>query len=221
VPGRPRRSATTRYSWSVELRPINALGAQSRAGGVSARGQPRSRPQPALGGRRFGGRGGRSASTIAGPTTDRGHLRRRKPADPEGSRSGADCPMRLWEGGQTRFGNTCWRRSIRRLVASASAQVHQVRLPRARPVSVTTRTHGSRAALNTLPAASGGVSFDVTPFVLEYETATRRVGAGSAAVYDAHRSDECRRKGKTTVLAALRSNCVEYYAHSKGKPLGA
>ncbi len=129
----------------------------------------------------------------------------------------------LWEGGQTRFGNTCWRAIDSSLIASVSAQVLKYAFTRARPIQGNDPNAwfqgGSHYSFPSGEVAT--VSSIVTPFVLEYRGTQPAVWALEALpLYDALARMKVQAHWQTDVLAGFAiGTAAGWYAHRRDSPL--
>jgi len=129
----------------------------------------------------------------------------------------------LWEGGQTRFGNTCWRAIDSSLIASASAQVLKYVFTRARPIQRNDPNAWFQGGSHySFPSGEvAAVSSIVTPFVFEYRNQQPGVWALEALpLYDAIARMKVQAHWQTDVLAGLAiGTAAGYYAHQRDSPL--
>jgi undecaprenyl-diphosphatase len=129
----------------------------------------------------------------------------------------------LWEGGQTRFGNTCWRAIDSSLIASASAQVLKYVFTRARPIQRNDPNAWFQGGSHySFPSGEvAAVSSIVTPFVFEYRNQQPGVWALEALpLYDAIARMKVQAHWQTDVLAGFAiGTAAGYYAHQRDSPL--
>jgi len=136
---------------------------------------------------------------------------------------GAEIACGLWEGGQTRFGNTCWRAIDSSLIAGASAQVLKYVFTRARPIQGNDPNawfHGG--SHYSFPSGEvAAVSSIVTPFILEYRGEQPAVWAlGALPLYDGIARIKVQAHWQTDVLAGWAiGTAAGYYAHARNNPL--
>jgi hypothetical protein len=129
----------------------------------------------------------------------------------------------LWEGGQSRFGNTCWRAIDSSLIAGASAQVLKYVFTRARPIQGNDPNAWFQGGSHySFPSGEvAAVSSIVTPFVLEYRDQQPGVWALEALpLYDALARMKVQAHWQTDVLAGLAiGSAAGWYAHQRDHPL--
>jgi membrane-associated phospholipid phosphatase len=129
----------------------------------------------------------------------------------------------LWEGGQTRFGNTCWRAIDSSLIASASAQVLKYVFTRARPIQGNDPNAWFQGGSHySFPSGEvAAVSSIVAPFVFEYGNQQPGVWALEALpLYDAIARMKVQAHWQTDVLAGFAiGTAAGYYAHQRDSPL--
>jgi len=129
----------------------------------------------------------------------------------------------LWEGGQSRFGNTCWRAIDSSLIASASAQVLKYVFTRARPIQRNDPNAWFQGGSHySFPSGEvAAVSSIVTPFVFEYRNQQPGVWALEALpLYDAIARMKVQAHWQTDVLAGFAiGTAAGYYAHQRDSPL--
>jgi len=129
----------------------------------------------------------------------------------------------LWEGGQTRFGSTCWRAIDSSLIASASAQVLKYVFTRARPIQRNDPNAWFQGGSHySFPSGEvAAVSSIVTPFVFEYRNQQPGVWALEALpLYDAIARMKVQAHWQTDVLAGFAiGTAAGYYAHQRDSPL--
>ena len=129
----------------------------------------------------------------------------------------------LWEGGQSRFGSTCWRAIDSSLIASASAQVLKYVFTRARPIQRNDPNAWFQGGSHySFPSGEvAAVSSIVTPFVFEYRNQQPGVWALEALpLYDAIARMKVQAHWQTDVLAGFAiGTAAGYYAHQRDSPL--
>ena len=129
----------------------------------------------------------------------------------------------LSEGGQTRFGNTCWRAIDSSLIASASAQVLKYVFTRARPIQRNDPNAWFQGGSHySFPSGEvAAVSSIVTPFVFEYRNQRPGVWALEALpLYDGIARMKVQAHWQTDVLAGFAIGAAAvYYAHQRDSPL--
>jgi undecaprenyl-diphosphatase len=135
------------------------------------------------------------------------------------------------EGGQTRFGNTCWRAIDSSLIAGASAQVLKYVFTRARPIQGNDPNAWFQGGSHySFPSGEvAAVTSIVTPFVLEYG-----LGHGAAdgsrqpavwalealPLYDAVARMKVQAHWQTDVLAGFAIGAAAAgWAHARDQPL--
>lgn len=129
----------------------------------------------------------------------------------------------IWEGGESRFGRTCWQSIDSTVLSGVSAQVLKLAFSRSRP------SEGNDP--NDFFAGHGHESFPsgevtlvssvVTPFVLEYGSDHPAVYALELLpVYDAIARMKVQAHWQTDVLAGfLIGTAAGYFAHAHGSPV--
>jgi membrane-associated phospholipid phosphatase len=136
---------------------------------------------------------------------------------------GAEIGCALWEGGESRFGNTCWRAVDSSLIAGGSAQVLKYVFTRARPIQGNDPNAWFRGGSHySFPSGEvAAVSSIVTPFILEYRAEQPAVWALSALpLYDGIARIKVQAHWQTDVLAGLAIGAAAgYYAHARSSPL--
>jgi acid phosphatase family membrane protein YuiD len=136
---------------------------------------------------------------------------------------GAEIGCALWEGGESRFGNTCWRAVDSSLIAGGAAQVLKYVFTRARPIQGNDPNAWFRGGSHySFPSGEvAAVSSIVTPFILEYRAEQPAVWALSALpLYDGIARIKVQAHWQTDVLAGLAIGAAAgYYAHARSSPL--
>jgi PAP2 superfamily len=136
---------------------------------------------------------------------------------------GAEVACGLWEGGQTRFGTTCWRAIDSSVIAGASAQVLKYVFTRARPIQGNDPNAWFQGGSHySFPSGEvAAVSSIVTPFILEYRGEQPAVWAlGALPLYDAIARMKVQAHWQTDVLAGWAIGAAAgYYAHARSNPL--
>jgi membrane-associated phospholipid phosphatase len=136
---------------------------------------------------------------------------------------GAEIACGLWEGGESRFGNTCWRAIDSSLIAAVSAQVLKYAFTRARPIQGNDPNAWFQGGSHySFPSGEvAAVSSIVTPFILEYRGEKLAVWAlGALPLYDGIARMKVQAHWQTDVLAGLAIGAAAgYYAHARSSPL--
>jgi membrane-associated phospholipid phosphatase len=136
---------------------------------------------------------------------------------------GGEIVCALWEGGQMRLGNTCWRAIDSSLIAGASAQVLKYVFTRARPIQGDDPNAWFQGGSHySFPSGEvAAVSSIVAPFVFEYREAQPGIWALEALpLYDAIARMKVQAHWQTDVLAGFAIGTVAgYYAHTRETPL--
>jgi undecaprenyl-diphosphatase len=136
---------------------------------------------------------------------------------------GGEIVCGLWEGGQTRFGKTCWRAIDSSLIAGASAQVLKYVFTRARPRQGNDPNAWFQGGSHySFPSGEvAAVSSIVTPFIFEYQDQYPAVwGLEALSLYDAMARMKVQAHWQTDVLAGFAiGTAAGYYAHSRDNPL--
>jgi len=136
---------------------------------------------------------------------------------------GAEVACGLWAGGETRFGNTCWRAIDSSLIAGASAQVLKYVFTRARPSQSNDPDlwfqGGSHYSFPSGEVAA--VSSIVTPFIFEYRDMHPAVWALEVLpLYDGIARMKVQAHWQTDVLAGFAiGTAAGYYAYRRDSPL--
>jgi PAP2 superfamily len=129
----------------------------------------------------------------------------------------------LWEGGQTRFGNTCWRAIDSSAIAGASAQVLKYAFTRARPIQGNDPNAWFQGGSHfSFPSGEvAAVSSIVTPFIFQYRNDQPAVWLLEALpIYDAVARMKVQAHWQTDVLAGFAiGTAAGYYAYQRDKPL--
>jgi hypothetical protein len=154
---------------------------------------------------------------------DSGIWRRSNQLILEDSLIGAEILCGLWEGGQTRIGNTRWRAIDSSLIAGASAQVLKYVFTRARPIQGNDPNAWFQGGSHySFPSGEvAAVSSIVTPFILEYRDLQPGIWALEVLpVYDAIARMKVQAHWQTDVLAGFAiGTAAGYYAHQRDQPL--
>ena len=136
---------------------------------------------------------------------------------------GAEIACGLWEGGETRFGNTCWRAIDSSLIAAISTQLLKYAFTRARPIQGNDPNAWFQGGSHySFPSGEvAAVSSIVTPFILEYQGEHPAVWAlGALPLYDGFARIKVQAHWQTDVLAGLAIGAAAgYYAHVRSSPL--
>ncbi|MEP7301704.1 MAG: phosphatase PAP2 family protein [Caldimonas sp.] len=129
----------------------------------------------------------------------------------------------LWEGSESRFGQTAWKATDSILLGAATAQVMKLAFSRARPAqgedpNLWFQGSGHRS----FPSGEVmEITTAVTPFILEYGAENPAVyGLALLPVYDAIARVRSRGHWQSDVLASLAiGSAIGYYAHSRQNAL--
>lgn len=136
---------------------------------------------------------------------------------------GSEIVCGLWEGGETRFGNTCWRAIDSSLIAGASAQVLKYVFTRARPIQGNDPNAWFKGGSHySFPSGEvAAVSSIVTPFVFQYRGTDPAVWALEALpLYDGIARMKVQAHWQTDVLAGFAiGTAAGYYAYQRDRPL--
>jgi len=136
---------------------------------------------------------------------------------------GGEIACGLWEGGQTRLGNTCWRAIDSSLIAGASAQVLKYAFTRTRPIQGNDPNAWFQGGGHySFPSGEvAAVSSIVTPFILAYRDDQPAVWALEALpVYDGIARMKVQAHWQTDVLAGFAiGTAAGYYAAHRDRPL--
>jgi hypothetical protein len=136
---------------------------------------------------------------------------------------GGEVLCALWEGGQTHFGNTCWRAIDSSLIAGASAQVLKYAFTRPRPIQRNDPNAWFQGGSHySFPSGEvAAVSSIVTPFIFGYRDQAPAVWALEALpLYDAIARMKVQAHWQTDVLAGWAiGTAAGYYAHARDNPL--
>jgi PAP2 superfamily len=141
----------------------------------------------------------------------------------EDSLIGGEVLCGLWEGGQTRIGNTCWRAIDSSLIAGASAQILKYVFTRARPIQGNDPNAWFQGGSHySFPSGEvAAVSSIVTPFIFAYRNQQPAVWALEALpLYDGIARMKVQAHWQTDVLAGFAiGTAAGYYAWRRENPL--
>jgi hypothetical protein len=136
---------------------------------------------------------------------------------------GGEVACALWEGGEARFGKTCWQAIDSSLIAGASTQVLKYAFTRARPIQGNDPNAWFQGGSHySFPSGEvAAVSSIVTPFIFEYRDQHPAVWALEALpLYDGIARMKVQAHWPTDVLAGLAiGTAAGYYAHTRDNPL--
>ena len=136
---------------------------------------------------------------------------------------GGEVACALWEGGQTRLGDTCWRAVDSSLIAAASAQVLKYAFTRERPIQGNNPNAWFQGGSHySFPSGEvAAVSSIVTPFILAWRDEQPAVWALEALpLYDGIARMKVQAHWQTDVLAGFAiGTAAGWYAHHRDSPL--
>ncbi len=136
---------------------------------------------------------------------------------------GSEVLCGLWEGGESRFGNTCWRAIDSSLIAGVSAQALKYAFTRARPIQGNDPNAWFQGGGHySFPSGEvAAVSSIVTPFIFAYRADQPAVWALELLpVYDGIARMKVQAHWQTDVLAGFAlGTAAGYYAYRRDNPL--
>jgi undecaprenyl-diphosphatase len=136
---------------------------------------------------------------------------------------GAEIACGLWEGGESRLGNTCWRAIDASVIAAVSTQVLKYAFTRARPIQGNDPNAWFQGGSHySFPSGEvAAVTSIVTPFIMQYGGEQPAVWAlGALPFYDGIARIKVQAHWQTDVLAGLAIGAAAgYYAHARSSPL--
>jgi hypothetical protein len=154
---------------------------------------------------------------------DRGIWKRSDQLILEDGLIGGEIVCSLWEGGQTRLGNTCWRAIDSSLIAGATSQILKYAFTRKRPIQGNDPNAWFQGGSHySFPSGEvAGVSSIVTPFILAYQADQPAVWVLEALpLYDGIARMKVQAHWQTDVLAGFAiGTAAGYYAWHREHPL--